>query len=75
MHPIQRLICQIILFYYTYRALNLEVTDTALLGVRTEDVIVLVDETIELVLEVLDAGTLVSNLELQVSREYGHDFC
>lgn len=75
MHPIQRLICQIILLYCTHRALNLEVTDTALFGVRTEDVIVLVDETIELVLEVLDAGTLVSNLELQVSREDGHDFC
>lgn len=55
-------------------ALNLEVANAAFLRVRTEDIIVLVYKTIELVLQVLDAGALISNLELQVSREYGDDF-
>jgi len=55
-------------------ALDLQIADTALLGVGTEDIVVLVDETIELVLEALNVGLLVVDLELQVGREDGHDF-
>jgi len=54
-------------------ALDLEVADAALLGVGAEDVVVLVDEAIELVLQGLDAGLLVVDLELQVSGEHWHD--
>jgi len=55
-------------------ALDLEITDTALFGVWAEDVVVFVDEAIELVLEVLDAGTSVSDLELEVGGEYRDNF-
>lgn len=54
--------------------LDLDITNAALLGVWAEDVIVLVDEAIELVLEVLDAGAAISDLELEVGREHWDDF-
>ena len=59
----------------THSGLDLEVADSALLGVRTEDVVVLVDETVELVLQGFDVGALVRDLELQVCAEHGHNFC
>jgi len=55
-------------------ALDLDIANTALLGVWAEDVVVLVDEAIELVLQVLDAGAAVSDLELQVGGEHRDDF-
>jgi len=55
-------------------ALDLDITNTALFGVWAEDIVVFVDETIELVLEVLNAGTAVSDLELKVGREDWDDF-
>lgn len=54
--------------------LDLEITNSALFGVWAEDVVVFVDEAIELVLEVLDAGTTVSDLELEVGREHRDNF-
>jgi len=54
--------------------LDLEITNTALFGVGAEDVVVFVDEAIELVLQVLDAGAAVSDLELKVGREHRDNF-
>jgi len=54
--------------------LDLEITNTALFGVGAEDVVVFVDEAIELVLQVLNAGAAISDLELQVGREHRDNF-
>lgn len=54
--------------------LDLEIANAALLGVGTEDVVVFVDEAIELVLQVFNAGAFVIDLELKVGGEDGHDF-
>lgn len=60
---------------YTHSALDLQVANAALLGVWTEDVVVLVDQAIKLMLKGLDAGALVDNLELQVGGEHWDDLC
>jgi len=54
--------------------LDLQIANATLLGVWAEDIVVLVDKAIELVLQILDAGASVSDLELKVSREHGDDF-
>lgn len=55
-------------------ALDLEIANATFLGVGTEDIVVLVHEAIELMLEVLNVGSEVGDLELKVGRIYWHDF-
>ena len=58
----------------THGTLDLKITDTALFRVGAEDVIVFVDKTVELVLQVFDIGAHVGDLELKICGVDGHNF-